>query len=73
MSLVHINELGHPLPRILGKLTNVKHTAPLTGMYYDLLFTDGGLKMVSGAQPRSAVGCSVLFGKFVLRCYSWFP
>ncbi|MFC4994833.1 hypothetical protein [Rubritalea tangerina] len=30
-------------------------------MYYDLLFTDRGLGMVSGAQPRSAVGCSVLF------------
>ncbi|MFC4994828.1 hypothetical protein [Rubritalea tangerina] len=30
-------------------------------MYCDLLFTDGGLEMVSGAQPRSAVGCSVLF------------
>ncbi|MFC4994712.1 hypothetical protein [Rubritalea tangerina] len=30
-------------------------------MYCDLLFTDGGLEMVSEAQPRSAVGCSVLF------------
>ncbi|MFC4994855.1 hypothetical protein [Rubritalea tangerina] len=30
-------------------------------MHFDLLFTDGGLEMVSGAQPRSAVGCSVLF------------
>ncbi|MFC4994683.1 hypothetical protein [Rubritalea tangerina] len=44
---------------------NVKHTAPLTGMYCDILFTDGGLKMVSGAQPRSAVGCSVLLAKLV--------
>ncbi|MFC4994672.1 hypothetical protein [Rubritalea tangerina] len=25
------------------------------------MFSDGGLEMVSGAQPRSAVGCSVLF------------
>ncbi|MFC4994657.1 hypothetical protein [Rubritalea tangerina] len=37
-------------------------------MHYDLLFTDGGLEMVSGAQPRSAVGCSVLFdrGSFIV-------
>ncbi|MFC4994667.1 hypothetical protein [Rubritalea tangerina] len=27
------------------------------------MFTDRGLEMVSGAQPRSAVGCSVLFCK----------
>ncbi|MFC4994824.1 hypothetical protein [Rubritalea tangerina] len=35
-------------------------------MYCDLLFTDSGVEMVSGAQPRSAVGCSVLFSKFSL-------
>ncbi|MFC4990906.1 hypothetical protein [Rubritalea tangerina] len=57
----------------MGKLTNVKHTAPLTGMYYDLLFTDGGLKMVSGAQPRSAVGAASCSASLCLRCYSWFP
>ncbi|MFC4994673.1 hypothetical protein [Rubritalea tangerina] len=34
-------------------------------MYFDLLFTDGGLEIVSGAQPRSAVGCSVLLAHFV--------
>ncbi|MFC4994767.1 hypothetical protein [Rubritalea tangerina] len=27
------------------------------------MFTDRGLEMVSGAQPRSAVGCSVLLCK----------
>ncbi|MFC4994699.1 hypothetical protein [Rubritalea tangerina] len=33
------------------------------------MFTDRGLEMVSGAQPRSAVGCSVLFCKVNhLRC-----
>ncbi|MFC4994845.1 hypothetical protein [Rubritalea tangerina] len=39
-------------------------------MYCELLFTDSGLEMVSGAQPRSAVGCSVLFckGSFSLLC-----
>ncbi|MFC4994880.1 hypothetical protein [Rubritalea tangerina] len=38
-------------------------------MYCDLLFTDRGLEMVSGAQPRSAVGCSVLLAKFISRAY----
>ncbi|MFC4994810.1 hypothetical protein [Rubritalea tangerina] len=32
-------------------------------MYCDLLFTDSGLEVVSGAQPRSAVGCSVLLSR----------
>ncbi|MFC4994842.1 hypothetical protein [Rubritalea tangerina] len=39
-------------------------------MYSDLLFTDRGLEMVSGAQPRSAVGCSVLFCKVNFWCAS---
>ena len=30
-------------------------------MHSDLLFTDSGLEEGSEAQPRSAVGCSVLF------------
>ncbi|MFC4994774.1 hypothetical protein [Rubritalea tangerina] len=40
-------------------------------MHFDLLFTDGELEMVSGAQPRSAVGCSVLFCKSQFMRGSW--
>ncbi|MFC4994685.1 hypothetical protein [Rubritalea tangerina] len=41
-------------------------------MYCDLLFTDGGLEMVSGAQPRSAVGCSVLLYRDNLVELVWY-
>ncbi|MFC4994719.1 hypothetical protein [Rubritalea tangerina] len=40
-------------------------------MHSDLMFTDGGLEEGSEAQPRSAVGCSVLFGKCCSRVISF--
>ncbi|MFC4994760.1 hypothetical protein [Rubritalea tangerina] len=43
MSLVHINELGHPLPRILGKLKDTESHIEQVAEDYGFTYTPESL------------------------------